>query len=52
MEKQLKLSKIFRWYKQDFTKSTQLIEYINQYTYIEINVAAEIDYLDYDWRLN
>lgn len=51
-KEQLKLSKIFRWYKQDFTRSMQLNEYIKQYTTIIIGDTVEIDYMDYDWSLN
>ena len=46
------LSKIFKWYKGDFTKDSTLLEYINQFLKNPINVDADIDYLDYDWSLN
>lgn len=46
------LSKIFNWYKGDFTKKGSLIEFINQYTETKIDQDAEITWLDYGWDLN
>ncbi|WP_067034399.1 DUF547 domain-containing protein [Allomuricauda sp. CP2A] len=46
------LSKIFKWYKGDFTKDVSLLEYINPYLKNPVNKDADIDYLDYDWSLN
>lgn len=46
------LSKIFNWYKGDFTGKNTLIDYINKYSDKEISKDSEIDYLTYDWRLN
>ncbi len=47
-----KLSKIFSWFKKDFTKKTTLIAYINQYSNIKTATDAKVTYLDYDWGLN
>ncbi len=48
-----KLSKIFDWYKSDFTDSGEsLITYINRYASTKIASDASIDYLDYNWSLN
>ncbi|MBD1260506.1 DUF547 domain-containing protein [Maribacter polysiphoniae] len=46
------LSKIFKWYGDDFTTKSPLIDYLNKYVDIEISQNAEIDYLTYDWSLN
>ena len=46
------LSRIFKWYKGDFTENTSLLEYINQYLENPIDNKASISYLDYDWSLN
>jgi hypothetical protein len=51
-EQNLKLSKIFKWYKSDFTTNGNLIEYINQYSKVKIHRDATITYLEYDWNLN
>ena len=48
----LKLSKIFDWYKVDFTKNGTVIDFIQQYTDIEIDKNASIEYLEYNWNLN
>lgn len=46
------LSKIFKWYKADFTGKNDLVDYINNYSDIEILADPEINYITYDWRLN
>ena len=48
----LKLSKYFTWYKDDFTQNGSLIDYLNKYAPVKINSDADIDYLDYNWNLN
>lgn len=48
----VEISKIFKWYKGDFTEKNSLIVYINKYSDNEISKDSEIDYLTYDWRLN
>ena len=49
----VKLSKIFSWYRFDFkTDSTSIIDFVNNYIDNKINKAAKIEYLDYDWNLN
>ena len=50
--KKIYLSKIFKWYKGDFTNKGSLINYINKYSKINILPKAEIGYLDYNWSLN
>ncbi|GAA4831464.1 DUF547 domain-containing protein [Algivirga pacifica] len=49
---EVQLSKVFSWFKGDFTKNGSLINFINQYSKIKIEEGAEIDYLDYNWALN
>ncbi len=46
------LSKIFKWYKGDFTKKTSLLEYINTYLQNPVGKSTKVEYLDYDWSLN
>lgn len=46
------LSKIFKWYKNDFTGETSLLEYINRYLDNPTRKDAKVEYLDYDWSLN
>nr|WP_299343054.1 DUF547 domain-containing protein [Allomuricauda sp.] len=46
------VSRIFKWFKSDFTKNTSLLEFINTYLDNPIAKNADIDYLEYDWSLN
>ena len=46
------ISKIFEWYKMDFTKKESLIDFLNKYAPVKINANAKITHLDYDWGLN
>ena len=46
------LSKIFKWYKGDFTKNMSLAAYINQYSSVKISEVEKIRYKKYNWTLN
>lgn len=46
------VSKIFDWYKQDFTQNGTLRQFINQNRFVSIPDAYEIKFMAYDWRLN
>lgn len=48
----LQLSKIFSWFKGDFTKKGSLIDFLNKFSKVAINKNADINHLDYDWSLN
>ena len=48
----VQISKIFSWFKGDFTRDSSLIEFLNQFSSIPINKKAKVTYLDYDWGLN
>lgn len=48
----IQLSKIFSWFKGDFTKDQSLIAFLNQYAPVPIEEQANISYLEYDWSLN
>ncbi len=53
--KELKLSHIFDWYKEDFGKEpAKVIEWINNYREgsAKLPPDAKIKYVDYDWTLN
>ena len=51
-KEKIELSKIFSWFKGDFTKKSNLITFLNQYSPTPIDKNASISYLDYDWSLN
>ena len=46
------LSKIFKWFRKDFTKKESLKEFLAKYAPPSFNKNAKISYLKYDWRLN
>lgn len=46
------LSSIFKWFKGDFTKKGTLIEFLNQYSKVEIDPNARISFMEYSWSLN
>jgi len=48
----VQLSKIFEWYKTDFTDKGSLIDYLNQYSDVKIAPNAKVSHLDYSWALN
>lgn len=48
----LELSKIFSWYGGDFRKNGTLVDFLNQYTTVEIDKKAKTSFMDYDWALN
>lgn len=48
----LELSAIFNWFSGDFKTNGTLIEYIRQFTDVEIQDDANISYKDYNWQLN
>jgi hypothetical protein len=50
--KRAQLSKIFQWFEGDFTKNGSLLAFLNRYAKKELQPAAEISYLEYDWKLN
>lgn len=52
-ERIVELSKIFDWYKNDFTQSgLTILKYINQYRTEKIPEDFKVKYYEYDWNLN
>lgn len=48
-----KVSKIFSWFSKDFKRNGTVIDFINKYLKdVQIDRGADLDYLDYDWKLN
>lgn len=52
MADKILVSKIFDWYKEDFTQNGTVLDFINQYSSIKIQPTAGISFLNYDWSLN
>jgi hypothetical protein len=46
------ISKIFSWFRGDFTKKQKLLEFLDSYTDVNISPDASISFMDYDWSLN
>lgn len=51
-EKKLKLSKIFEWFQEDFTKSQSLLDYVKKYSDVSVHKKAKIRFAEYNWNLN
>lgn len=52
-QKKVELSKIFEWYKDDFTQNNaSLIAYVNQYRDQKIPANYQVSHYEYDWSLN
>jgi len=52
-QKTVGLSKIFEWYKGDFTINGQsTIDWINKFRNEKIPKGYSVEYYEYDWRLN
>jgi len=51
-ETTLQLSKIFDWFKSDFIKEKSLMDFLQQYTSVNISDKNNITFMEYDWNLN
>jgi len=51
-KEKVRISQIFNWFEEDFTRKGTLIQYLNKYSEVEINENAKVEYLEYDWSLN
>ena len=49
---QLKISRIFKWFESDFPRKEAFITFLNIYSNVKISPEAEIDYINYSWKLN
>ena len=49
---EIKLSKIFKWFRKDFEQNGSLIAFLNTYSTIEISESAKKSFKDWDWDLN
>ncbi len=46
------ISKIFQWYRSDFTTHGSLADYLNNYSKVQISADTKIRYIKYNWGLN
>ena len=49
---ELNVSRIFKWFKGDFTTEGTLIDFLNKYSNTTIDAKAKIEFQDYNWNLN
>ncbi len=47
-----KVSQLFNWFGDDFTKNGTLIDYLNQFSKTKLEPKASINFLEYNWDLN
>jgi len=48
----ISISKLFDWFKSDFSKSGNIRDFISKYSKVKLNPNSKITFLDYDWSLN
>lgn len=48
----IQISKIFQWFSKDFKENGSIIDFLNQYSDIQISSKAKKSYIDYNWDLN
>ena len=48
----IKISKVFKWFSNDFEQNGNLIDFLNQYASIEISPKAKRSFNNYNWELN
>ncbi len=49
---EVRISKLFDWYKDDFTQKGSLIVFLNQYSHTQIKSDAKVSFMEYNWNLN
>lgn len=49
---EVEISKIFKWFKEDFVKEGSLIDYLNKYSNTVLDKDASVSYKSYNWNLN
>ena len=49
---EIEISRVFSWFTSDFTQDGELIDFLNKFSPVEIFEDADIDYLEYNWKLN
>jgi len=48
----IEISKIFKWFPEDFKQNGTLIDFLNTYSETQISKKAKKSFKDYDWSLN
>lgn len=50
--KKAKVSQLFNWFADDFTKNGSLIDYLNSFSKTQLTSKVKIEFMDYNWDLN
>lgn len=50
--KKAKVSQLFNWFGEDFTKNGSLIKYLNSFSETQLTSKAKIEFMEYNWDLN
>ena len=48
----IEVSKIFKWFSKDFKQNGSIIDFLNQYSDVQISSKAKTSFKDYNWNLN
>ena len=51
-ENSAKVSQIFNWFNEDFTKAGTVQDYLNKFSKTKLSPKAKIEFMDYSWDLN
>lgn len=51
-EKKIEISRIFKWFSDDFGNKKERIAFIRKYANQPFNENPKVDFLTYDWQLN
>lgn len=46
------VSKIFDWYRKDFTQNGTIRQFINEHRFVSIPQTYDIKFMEHDWHLN
>lgn len=50
--KKAKISQLFNWFADDFTKNVSMIDYLNSFSKTKLTSKTKIEFMDYNWDLN
>lgn len=51
-EEEIRISKIFQWFKGDFTEKGTVVDFINSQLNSGISSDVDVEYMSYDWSMN
>lgn len=52
-KERVRISKLYDWYREDFTRNGSLVDHLNRYAEgVRIEADASLSFMEYDWGLN